>query len=74
MISGFFQFETSKHRLFVKRTKTPDLKLFHLNVGSTVSVLNRQLLVMNFADERTKNGMEKLFQRFYCSTVANELV
>ncbi|OQV25110.1 putative Nucleoside diphosphate kinase 7 [Hypsibius exemplaris] len=56
-------FDTLKHRSFVKRTRTPDLRLSHLNVGCTVSVLNRQLLVMKFADEKTRRAMEELFQR-----------
>ncbi|XP_055328250.1 nucleoside diphosphate kinase 7-like [Paramacrobiotus metropolitanus] len=52
-----------KRKVFVKRTKIPGVQLAHLNVGSTVSVLNRQLLVMSFADEITRQAMEKLFQR-----------
>ncbi|GAV04288.1 hypothetical protein RvY_14591 [Ramazzottius varieornatus] len=56
-------YDVMKHKTFMKRTRTSNLKLSHLNIGKTVSVLNRQLLVMNYADVKTRVTMEKLFQR-----------
>jgi len=62
-------FDVRNHRMFLKRCKYPSLKLADLFVGASVVVFARQLKVVNFADDFTRNELdarkEKSFMLIY---------
>mmetsp|Transcript_10092 Transcript_10092/g.11805 ORF Transcript_10092/g.11805 Transcript_10092/m.11805 type:complete len:344 (+) Transcript_10092:83-1114(+) len=52
-------YDIKNRRVFLKRCHYPSVKLEHLYVGSIITVYSRQLSIVEYADEFTKNTMEQ---------------
>mmetsp|Transcript_48257 Transcript_48257/g.134735 ORF Transcript_48257/g.134735 Transcript_48257/m.134735 type:complete len:373 (-) Transcript_48257:75-1193(-) len=59
-------YDTKNKRPFLKRTEYPDVKLSGLYVGAVVTVLARQMKVIEYADGYTKNVLEAAKSRTLC--------
>lgn len=51
-------------RMFLKRVAYPQLKLEHLFVGAVVTVYARQLKVVDFSDDFTRNALSSARERW----------
>lgn len=47
-------FNLKTHKLFLKRTKMPNIKKEEFIIGGTVSILSRQFLIKDYSDENTR--------------------
>jgi len=56
--SSVSMYDTKNHRQFLKRTEMPDITLADMYVGSTITVAARQLKIVEYGDNYTKNALE----------------
>lgn len=51
-------YDTKNKRPFLKRSEYADIKLEHIYIGALVTVMARQLKIVEYADEYTRRAME----------------
>ena len=56
------QYDIKNRRIFLKKVVYPPVKEKDLYIGSTITVYSRQLKVVDFADEYTKNTITQTQQ------------
>jgi nucleoside-diphosphate kinase len=49
-------YDTKNRRMFLKRTKYPQISEADLFIGSTITVYSRQFKILNYADEFTRKA------------------
>ena len=55
--------DVKNRRLFLKRSKCPNIELSDLFIGSTINVLSRQLTVTGYGDEFTRAKLQSKLER-----------
>jgi nucleoside-diphosphate kinase len=59
-------YDTKNHRAFLKRTEYAEITLANMYIGSVLTVLARQLKIVEYADDYTRSAMEHM----KCRTLA----
>lgn len=51
-------YDTKNHRPFLKRSEYAEVSLADMYIGATVTILSRQLKIVEYADDYTKRALE----------------